>query len=105
MAGEVKRTKKKVIGLSTEGQNPVPIELVNFDYLIMMDSLRDDDVLEDFLNFNTEFLVTGLADCNVSGVNTSDILQFDCKRFYRVDQAPAPGVPDVFFDIPTENQK
>lgn len=49
--------------------------------------------------------MSGLADCNVSEVNVGDILQFDRKGFYRVDQVPAPGVPGVFFNIPTGKQK
>ncbi|KAJ5824115.1 Glutamyl-tRNA synthetase class Ib archaeal/eukaryotic cytosolic [Penicillium robsamsonii] len=71
--------------LSTEGQNPVPAELVDFDYQITKDSLVY-DVLEDFLNFDTEF-------------------RFYRKGFHRVDCAPAPGVPGVFFNISTGKQK
>ncbi|KAJ5498056.1 Glutamyl/glutaminyl-tRNA synthetase class Ib [Penicillium expansum] len=105
MAGDVKKTEKKVTWLSTEGQTLVPVELVDFDYLLKKDSLSDDDILEDVLNFNTEFRVSGLADCNVSEVNVGDVLQFDRKGFYRVDRVPAPGVPGVFFNIPTGKQK
>jgi len=105
MTGDVKKTEKKVTWLSTEGQSLVPIELFDFDYLLTKDSLSEDDTLEDVLNFNTEFRVSGLADCNISEVNVGDILQFDRKGFYRVDRVPAPGVPGVFFNIPTGKQK
>ncbi|CAG8909469.1 unnamed protein product [Penicillium egyptiacum] len=105
MAGDVKKTEKKVTWLSTEGQTLVPVELVGFDYLLKKDSLSKDDILEDVLNFNTEFRVSGLADCNISEANVGDILQFDRKGFYRVDRVPAPGVPGVFFNIPTGKQK
>ncbi|CRL23742.1 Glutamyl/glutaminyl-tRNA synthetase, class Ic [Penicillium camemberti] len=105
ISGDVKKTEKKVTWLSTKGQTLVPVELVNFDHLLNKDSLSEDDILEDVLNFNTEFRVSGLADCNVSEVNIGDILQFDRKGFYRVDQVPAPGVPGVFFNIPTGKQK
>ncbi|CAI7612813.1 unnamed protein product [Penicillium palitans] len=97
MAGGVRKTEKKVTWLSTKGQTLVPVELVDFDHLFNKDSLSEDDILEDVLNLNTELRVSGLADCNVSEVNIGDILQFDRKGFYRVDQVPAPGIPGVFF--------
>ncbi|KAJ5672749.1 Glutamyl-tRNA synthetase class Ib archaeal/eukaryotic cytosolic [Penicillium longicatenatum] len=105
MAGDVKKTEKKVTWLATEGQTLVDIELVDFDYLLKKDSLAEEDVLEDVLNFNTEFRVSAFADGNMSEVKVGDIIQFDRKGFYRVDRAPAPGVPAVFFNIPTGKQK
>ena len=105
LAGDVKKTEKKVTWLSTEGQTLVPVELVDFDYLLNKDSLAEEDILEDVLNFNTEFRVDALADSNVSDVQVGDIIQFDRKGFYRVDRAPAVGVPGVFFSAPTGKQK
>ncbi|KAJ5261200.1 Glutamyl-tRNA synthetase class Ib archaeal/eukaryotic cytosolic [Penicillium angulare] len=105
LEGDVKKTEKKVTWLATEGQELVPVELVDFDHLLKKDSLSEDDVLEDILNFNTEFRVSALADGNISAVNVGDILQFDRKGFYRVDRVPAPGVPGVFFNIPTGKDK
>ncbi|CAG7920730.1 unnamed protein product [Penicillium olsonii] len=105
LAGDVKKTNKKVTWLSAEGQNLVPTELVDFDYLLKKDSLNKEDILEEFLNFNTEFRVDALAESSVSNVQVGDIIQFDRKGFYRVDQAPAAGVPGIFFNIPTGKQK
>ncbi|KAJ5362012.1 Glutamyl/glutaminyl-tRNA synthetase class Ib [Penicillium brevicompactum] len=105
LAGDVKKTEKKVTWLSTEGQTLVPVELVDFDYLLNKDSLAEEDILEDVLNFNTEFRVDALADSNVSDVQVGDIIQFDRKGFYRVDRVPAIGVPGVFFSVPTGKQK
>jgi glutamyl-tRNA synthetase len=103
--GDVKKTEKKVTWLATEGQDLVPVELVDFDYLLNKDSLTEDDKLEDVLNYNTEFRDSGVADGNVAQLKVGDIIQFDRKGYYRVDQAAAPGVPAVFFNIPTGKQK
>lgn len=103
--GDVKKTEKKVTWLATEGQDLVPVELVDFDYLLKKDSLSEDDVLEDFLNYDTEFRDAGVADGNLSQLKVGDIIQFDRKGFYRVDRAPAPGVPAVLFNIPTGKAK
>lgn len=105
MDGDVKRTEKKVTWLSTKGQTLVPVELVDFDYLLNKDSLVEEDVLEDVLNFNTEFRVSALADRNVVDVSVGDIIQFDRKGFYRVDRAPSENVPGIFFNVPTGKQK
>jgi glutamyl-tRNA synthetase len=103
--GDVKKTEKKVTWLATEGQELVPVELVDFDYLLNKDSLSEDDKLEDVLNHNTEFRDSAVADGNVSELKVGDIIQFDRKGYFRVDRAAAPGVPAVFFNIPTGKQK
>ncbi|KAJ5378965.1 glutamate--tRNA ligase cytoplasmic [Penicillium cosmopolitanum] len=103
--GDVKKTEKKVTWLATEGQELIPVELVDFDYLLNKDSLTEEDKLEDVLNYNTEFRDSAVADGNVSQLKVGDIIQFDRKGYYRVDRAAAPGVPAVFFNIPTGKQK
>lgn len=105
LAGDVKKTEKKVTWLSIEGQSLVPVELVDFDHLLNKDTLDEDDVLEEVLNFNTEFRVAAMADQNVADYKAGDIIQFDRKGFYRVDQAAAPGTPAVLFNIPTGKTK
>ena len=103
MAGDVKKTEKKVTWLSDAEQGPklVPVEIVDFDYLLKKDSLSEDDKLEDVLNYHTEFRDSAVADSNVAELKVGDIIQFDRKGFYRVDRAAAPGVPAVLFNIPT----
>lgn len=104
LAGDVKKTEKKVTWLSTD-QQLVPVELVDFDYLLKKDSLSEEDVLEDVLNYHTEFRDSGVADCNVAQLKVGDIIQFDRKGYYRMDRAFAPGAPAVFFNIPTGKTK
>ena len=104
LQGDVKKTAKKVTWLSTD-QNLVPVELVDFDYLITKDKLEDGDELEQFLNPNTETRVKALADLNVAELKVDDVFQFDRKGYFRIDKAFAHGEPAVAFQIPTGRGK
>jgi glutamyl-tRNA synthetase len=104
LQGDVKKTSKKVTWLSTD-QNLVPVELVDFDYLITKDKLEEGDELEQFLNPNTENRVKALADCNVAELKVDDVFQFDRKGYFRIDKAFAHGEAAVAFQIPTGRGK
>ncbi|KAI9843795.1 MAG: hypothetical protein M1838_002442 [Thelocarpon superellum] len=101
LAGDVKKTEKKVTWLSTEGQAVVPVELVDFDYLITKDKIEEDDNVEDFLNPHTEFRSAAVADCNVADLKEGDIIQFERKGYFRVDRAYDGKHPAIMFNIPT----
>jgi hypothetical protein len=100
LAGDVKKTQKKITWLSTD-QKLVPIELVDFDYLITKDKLEEDDNYEDFLTETTEFRTKALADENVVKLTTDNIIQFDRKGYFKVDQVFKEGQSAVFFNVPT----
>ncbi|GME33508.1 glutamyl-trna synthetase [Neofusicoccum parvum] len=104
LQGDVKKTAKKITWLST-AQDLVPVELVDFDYLITKDKLGEDDKFEDFINPKTEFRTEALADMNVAKLKVDDIIQFDRKGYFRVDRAFQHGQPAVFFQIPTGKTK
>lgn len=99
--GDVKTTKQKITWLATEAQELVPVELVDFDYLITKDKIEEDDNVDDFLNEHTEFRVEAWADCNVANLKADDIIQFERKGYFRVDRAFQNGKPAVLFNIPT----
>ena len=101
LQGDVKTTKQKITWLSEKGQELIPVELVDFDYLITKDTLEEGDELEDFLNPNTEFRTKAVADCNVIDLKEDDIIQFERKGYFRVDRAFKHGEPAVLFSIPT----
>ncbi|KAF7506772.1 hypothetical protein GJ744_011384 [Endocarpon pusillum] len=105
LEGDVKKTDKKLTWLS-DHQNRVPVELVDFDFLITKDKLEEEDKLEDFLTPKTEFRTEAFADCNVADVRANDIIQFERKGYYRCDSAVgADGSPATFFKIPTGKAK
>ncbi|KAI5293159.1 hypothetical protein KEM55_007253 [Ascosphaera atra] len=99
LEGDVKKTEKKVTWLSKD-QELVPVELVDFDYLITKDKIEKDETVEDFLNPKTEFRSKAVADCNVASLKKGDIIQFDRKGFFIVDEEK-DGKPAVLFNIPT----
>ncbi|MCJ1275927.1 hypothetical protein MMC21_003732 [Puttea exsequens] len=101
LQGDVKTTKQKITWLSTKGQELIPVELIDFDYLITKDILEDGDNVEDFLNPHTEFRSEALADCNVAELHKDQIIQFERKGYFRVDRAFQHGKPAVLFNIPT----
>lgn len=100
LEGDVKKTEKKVTWLATS-QELIPVDMVDFDYLITKDKLEEDDNWEDFLTPQTEFRVPGLADVNVKQLKRDDIIQFERKGYYRCDRAWTEEAPAVFFCIPT----
>lgn len=104
LQGDVKKTSKKVTWLSKD-QELIPVELVEFDYLITKDKLETDDVLEQFLNPDTKTVAKAVADCNVAELKVDDIIQFDRKGYFRIDKAFAHGEPVVAFQIPTGKSK
>ena len=98
--GDFKKTEKKITWLGKEPSNMIPVDLVDFDYLITKEKLEKDDDLSSFLTPKTEFRNKAWADCNVAGLAKEDIIQFDRIGYFRVDQAYHEGKPAVFFRIP-----
>lgn len=101
LEGDVKKTEKKVTWLSVGGQELINAELVDFDYLITKDKLEEDDDWEKFLNPITEMRAEALCDQNVKELKVNDIIQFERKGYYRVDQVASEGKPAILFNIPT----
>ena len=105
LQGDFKATKQKLTWLSSKGPELIPVELVDFDYLITKDTLEEGDELEDFLNPDTEFRSEAWADANVAELKEDDIIQFERKGYFRVDRAFQHGKPAVLFNIPTGTKK
>lgn len=101
LQGDFKATKQKLTWLSTLGQELIPIELVDFDYLITKDVIEKEDEIDDCLTEKTEFRTEAIADCNVADLKADDIIQFERKGYFRVDRAFTHGKPAVLFSIPT----
>ncbi|KAH6666903.1 putative glutamyl-tRNA synthetase, cytoplasmic [Halenospora varia] len=105
LEGDVKKTEKKVTWLSTEGQDLVPAEVWDFDYLMSKDKLDEGDNWEDFVNPNSSSKLDALCDGNVTDLKEDDIIQLERKGYFRVDKAVGAGQPIVLFNIPTGKTK
>ena len=101
LQGDVKTTSKKITWLAAEGSELVPVELVDFDFLITKDKIEEGEEAEDFLTPQTEFRTEGLADENVVKLEKDDIIQFERKGYFKVDRPFQHGKPAVLFAIPT----
>jgi hypothetical protein len=100
LQGDVKSTKRKITWLSAD-QELIPVELVEFDYLITKDKIEEGENVDDFLNPTTEVRTLSWGDCNTAALKEDDVMQFDRKGYYRVDRPFLHGKPAVFFEIPT----
>lgn len=100
LEGDFKKTEKKITWLAKETVNMIPVDLVDFDYLITKEKLEKDDDLSSFLTPKTEFRNEAWADCNVTSLARDDIIQFDRIGYFRVDQVYQEGEPAVLFRIP-----
>ncbi|KAL8641045.1 MAG: hypothetical protein Q9228_002096 [Teloschistes exilis] len=101
LQGDVKKTKQKITWLATAGQELIPVELVDFDFLITKDKLEEEDNVDDFLTEKTEFRTEALADGNVAALGEGEIIQFERKGYFKCDRAFKHGEKAVFFCIPT----
>ena len=107
LQGDVRATEKKVTWLAEKGQNLIPAELWEFDYLITKDKLEEDDDLEQFLNPTTATMEEALCDENVARYKRDDIIQLERRGYYRVDKGYNEGDEKkiVLFLIPTGKGK
>ncbi|KAL1737833.1 hypothetical protein HDZ31DRAFT_70726, partial [Schizophyllum fasciatum] len=94
--GDVKKTKLKTTWLAAEPAQdsaailtappgidaalaPVPITLLDYDYLITKKKLEEGDEVQDYLTPQTEFRVAAVADGNVRSLKKGDVIQFERK--------------------------
>ncbi|BGP19968.1 hypothetical protein JCM10213_006745 [Rhodosporidiobolus nylandii] len=107
LKGDFKKTKKKVTWLASpeyeKGTEALtPVELVDYDYLIVKKKLEEDDSVEALLNPKTEYRTPAVADANVASLPAGSIIQFERKGFYIVDRAynASTSEPAVCIFIP-----
>lgn len=102
--GDFKKTKYKLTWLANT-EDKTPIKIVDFDHLITKDKIEEVDNWKDFINYDTQFESTGVADLNIKNMKKGDILQFERKGYFILDKVPEKEGDDyVFFTIPDGKQ-
>lgn len=99
LEGDFRKTDKKVTWLANTSDK-IHVKLVDFDHLITKDKLEEADNFEDFITPDTEFPSEAYADVNVASLKKDDVIQFERKGYYRVDQDLSEGKQMVLFTIP-----
>lgn len=104
LEGDFRKTEKKVTWLA-DTADKVQVKLVDFDHLITKDKLEEGDNFEDFITPETRFPSEAIADVNVRDLKVGDIIQFERKGYYRVDEDLSTGKELVLFTIPDGKKK
>ncbi|KAI8150381.1 tRNA synthetases class I, catalytic domain-containing protein [Fennellomyces sp. T-0311] len=99
LEGDFKKTKKKISWLSY-GDEIVDVLLVDYDYLITKKKVEEGDSVDELVTPVSEFKTPAVADANVASLKTGDIIQFERKGFYILDQPATDSAPAHFIHIP-----
>ena len=103
LAGDFKKTKKKITWIAGPASGLEPVRLLDHDYLITKKVLEENDELTTFVTPTTEFIVEAYSDSNVKNLKKGDIIQFERKGYYIYD-GDASGHRD-FICIPDGRAK
>ncbi|GBL51446.1 glutamate-tRNA_ligase [Candidozyma auris] len=103
LEGDFRKTEKKVTWLA-DTDDKVKVEINDFDHLITKDKLEENDNFEDFLTKETKFVSEVYADVNVRSLKKDEIIQFERKGFFKVDESLDQG-KIIMFTIPDGKKK
>jgi len=81
LSGNVKTTSKKLTWLSSEDAS-VPLTLVEFDFLITVPKLEENDELEKVLNDKTKFETQAIGESALRNLKKGDIIQLTRRGFF-----------------------
>jgi glutamyl-tRNA synthetase len=101
LAGDFRKTKKKITWLSqpTPDHPLIDVILLDYDYIITKKKLEENDDLVDFVTPVSEFKEEAFADANVKDLTKGDIMQFERKGYFIFDGIAQDGKLE-FIQIP-----
>jgi glutamyl/glutaminyl-tRNA synthetase len=95
------------IELNVGDEDLVPIQLVEFDYLITKDKLTEEDekTFEKFINPKTKYQTSAAGEGSLRNIKRGDIVQLQRRGFYICDRVFfSPKKPLVLIAIPSGKQ-
>lgn len=107
LEGDFKKTKKKLnwVALlpSDAKEKLVPLTLREYDHLITVDKIENDDMWEECINTATQFDTAALGDPNLRALKEGDKLQLERRGYFRVDDISGDSL--VLIKIPDGRAK
>lgn len=100
LAGDFKKTEKKLTWLSPDPMTLVAVTLNDYDYLITKKKLEEEDPFEQFVTPVSEFVTMAIGDANLKELKKGEFIQLERKGFYICDQEWAEGTPLKLIAIP-----
>ncbi|KAI9496257.1 tRNA synthetases class I, catalytic domain-containing protein [Zychaea mexicana] len=99
LEGDFKKTKKKLSWLSY-GDEIADVLLVDYDFLITKKKVEEGDSVDQLVTPVSEFKTPAVADANVKDLKKGDIIQFERKGYYILDEPATDSAPAHFICIP-----
>lgn len=87
LAGDFKKTKRKLTWLAAIPDSLVPVKLLEYDHLITKPSLSENDNFEDFINNASVHETLCLGDANLRLLQKGDSIQLE-RRGYFICEKP-----------------
>ena len=110
LAGDVKKTKKKLTWLASTPDNLVDVELIDLDFMLNKDKIEEEDDIKEIFNPNTVLPHMAKGEAAMRTIKKGETIQVERRGFYICDEpyvrASEPMklffVPDgkSFFGVP-----
>ena len=85
LAGDVKKTKKKLTWLA-DTPDLVDVELVDLDFLLTKDKIEEDDDIKAILNPKTKFVDAARGEASLRQLQHGQIIQVERRGYYICDR-------------------
>jgi len=101
LAGDVKKTKKKLTWLADTPDNLVDVELIDLDHMLTKDKIEESDELKDIFNPHTVLPYAAKGEAAMRTIRRGETIQVERRGFYVCDVPYVrAGEPVKLFFVP-----